>query len=1097
MANFFDQFDDQPAPKASSAKPAADGGNFFDRFDEGAPKGGKPAAEAPSVPSVVGDVVQSAGAGIIRGAASLPDLPQTVLGLAEAGIGYLTDKVAKGARALAGKAPLPEDEAAEVRASVKGGLPSPSELPMPGQTAIGALEAATGKLYEPQTTVGEYARTVAEFLPGGGKSIATAARNALLPAVASETAGQLTEGTAAEPVARLVGGVAGGAAQAFTRRPGTAERLFDAGAGKISADEVTAVRSLVDDAAARGVSLTWAEAVQQVVGPRRLGDLQRVVEGHGGLSEFFAARPGQIDAAGQAGLAAIAPASPSSARTGETVQAAARSAVAATPEGQAVIRATQAAGPRVSPDQAGQVIQREMRGVADAREAARSEQAARDYAAARAAPERIGIERTVEVERPGEPVLQTLDNGAGGPLRYDPPPQGPDTIGSMAPKRPDAPPVAPGTKSLARFIAENGGIGLERGDVKAAGLDRFRQPGVSNLVQENGKGIDNFWRERLIEEGYLPPDRDGGMARNIHDELIGLLEQEARGRRTYPWDWLGHDDRSGFGAMRDEFQASASQATTDIRRALTEAGVDPKTVDKGTLDRAAAALMRGDETDPLSAYERVVMASKEPASGPSSRMVPTTVTEEISAPRFGQVNPQAALDALDRQVRTAKGDVRAELEQVRRDFLEYGTDPVSGMRETDLSIEGLLHARERLDQRINRAQADGDGTKVRDLQAVRFTLDEQLKAAPEVATADANFAANSRPLEPFAGNAPLGRVTQRDPETRRLNTPAEQVPSHLEGATAAREFLANATPAARNAFEAREVTRILDGVSGQGPLTADGIRAAMCKNEDLLALMPEARGRLQRLALAHQGREAVERSPLGRIAERPDVKAAIDALFPTKPVEGSAADVGAAVGAISRSNSLAARELVRTYLGTEFAAKTKDLRSGANQAGGAKFAASIRGNDLAGENIFAAIRALPDGERLAAGFSRLLDIFEATGTRQGVGSRTSFNNEALAELRKGGLGGEANKALATGGLNLPKRIAQGIEDWQAGRNVDRLAALLTTPEGGRRLADLANAKPGADTIALLNRLVVLGARGAGGGDRDAREALQLKVRAVP
>lgn len=581
----------------------------------------------------------------------------------------------------------------------------------------------------------------------------------------------------------------------------------------------------------RRVSLTWAEALQQVVGPRRLGDLQRVVEGQGGLSEFFAARPGQIDAAGQAGLDALAPASPSSARTGEAVQAAARSAVAATPEGQAVIRATQAAGPRVSPDQAGQVIQREMRGVADAREAARSEQAARDYAAARAAPERIGIERTVEVERPGEPVLQTLDNGAGGPLRYDPPPQGPDTIGSMAPKRPDAPPVAPGTKSLARFIAENGGIGLERGDVKAAGLDRFRQPGISNLVQENGKGIDNFWRERLIEEGYLPPDRDGGMARNIHDELIGLLEQEARGRRTYPWDWLGHDDRSGFGALRDEFQASASQATTDIRRALTEAGVDPKTVDKGTLDRAAAALMRGDE--------------------------------------------------------------------------------------------------------------------------------------------------------------------------------------------------------------------------------------------------------------------------LGRIAERPDVKNAIDALFPTEPVEGSAADVGAAVGAISRSNPLAARELVRTYLGTEFAAKTKDLQSGANQAGGAKFAASIRGNDLAGENIFAAIRALPDGERLAAGFSRLLDIFEATGTRQGVGSRTSFNNEALAELRKGGLGGEANKALATGGLNLPKRIAQGIEDWQAGRNVDGLAALLTTPEGGRRLADLANAKPGADTIALLNRLMVLGARGAGGGDRDAREALQLKVRAVP
>ncbi|WP_238255882.1 hypothetical protein [Methylorubrum podarium] len=517
----------------------------------------------------------------------------------------------------------------------------------------------------------------------------------------------------------------------------------------------------------------------------------------------------------------------------------------------------------------------------------------------------------------------------------------------------------------------------------------------------------------------------------------------------------------------------------------------------GARDAGQGLLMRGDVADPLTAYERTVMAAKEPASGPSSRMVPTTVTEEISAPRFGQVNPQAALDALDRQARTAKGDVRAELEQVRRDFLEHGTDPVSGVRETDLSIEGLLHARERLDQRLTRAREDGDATKVRDLQSVRAALDEQLKVAPEVATADANFAANSRPLEPFAGNAPLGRVTQRNPLTRRMATPTEQVPSHLEGATAAREFLANATPAARNAFAAREVTRILDGVSGQGGATAERIRAAMRQNEDLLALLPEARGRLQRLALAHQGREAVERSPLGRIAERPDMKGAIDALFPVKPVEGSSADVGAAVGAISRSNPLAARELVRTYLGTEFAAKTKDLQSGANQAGGAKFAAGIRGNDLAGENVFAAIRALPDGERVAAGFSRLLDIFEATGTRQGVGSRTSFNNEALADLRKGSLGGEANKALATGGLNLPKRIAQGIEDWQAGRNVDRLAALLTTPEGGRRLADLANAKPGADTIALLNRLVVLGARGAGSGSREDRGPLQVKVRAIP
>ncbi|AMB47845.1 hypothetical protein [Methylobacterium sp. AMS5] len=1084
MANFFDQFDEAPAPKASGTKAAPSDSNFFDQFDEGAaPKGGKPAADTPSV---VGDIVQSAGAGIIRGAAGLPDLPQTALGLVEAGIGYLTDKMGKGARSLAGKAPLSEAQAAEVRAAMKGGLPSLSELPMPGQTAISALEAATGKLYEPQTILGEYARTVAEFLPGGGKTIATAARNALAPAIASETAGQVTKGTAAEPVARLVGGVAGGAAQAFTRRPGTAERLFDGAAGKITPDEVTAVRALMDDAAGRGVALTWAEALQQVVGPRRLGDLQRVVEGQGGLSEFFAARPGQIDAAGQAGLDAIAPASPSSARTGEAVQAAARNAVAATPEGQAVIRATQGAGPRVSPDQAGQVIQREMRGVADAREATRSEQAARDYDAARAAPERVGIDRTVTVERPGEPIITQ--------------PEGAPRFTDAAPRPMDPPPVveasaAAGPESLARFVARHGGLRLD-GDVLATDLHRFNIPGMGNVAREGGRGIDNYWRERLIEAGYLRADADGGAARDITNELLRKLQNEQRGLPSYPIDAerQAAGARGRQGQVTDEYRAAQSRAESSLDEALRKAGVPPESLHPEVRSRTLGALMRGEHVDPLDAYERTVAGMREPPA-PYSRS--TTVMEEVSAPRFGQVNPQAALDALDGQARTAKGDVRSELEQVRRDFLEYGTDPVSGVRETDLSIEGLLHARERLDQRLARAREDGDATKVRDLQTVRSALDEQLKAAPEVATADANFAANSGPLEPFSGNTPLGRVTQRDPLTRRMATPTEQVPTHLEGATAAREFLANATPAARNAFEAREVTRILDGVTGQGGATAERIRAAIRQNEDLLALLPEARGRLQRLALAHQGREAVERSPLGRIAERPDVKRAIDALFPAKPVEGSSADVGAAVGAIARSNSLAARELVRTYLGTEFAAKTKDLQGGANQAGGAKFAASIRGNDLASENIFAAIRALPDGERIASGFSRLLDIFDATGTRQGVGSRTSFNNEALAEVRKGNLPAEAGKALATGGLNLPKRIAQAFEDWQAGRNVDRLAALLTTPEGGRRLADLANAKPGAATIALLNRLVVLGARGAGGGDRDTREALQLKVRAVP
>lgn len=64
----------------------------------------------------------------------------------------------------------------------------------------------------PRTTVGRYAHTVGEFLPGIMAPGQSLARNALLyaalPGVASEAAGQATEGTSAEPYARLAAALA-------------------------------------------------------------------------------------------------------------------------------------------------------------------------------------------------------------------------------------------------------------------------------------------------------------------------------------------------------------------------------------------------------------------------------------------------------------------------------------------------------------------------------------------------------------------------------------------------------------------------------------------------------------------------------------------------------------------------------------------------------------------------------------------------------------------------------------------------------------------------------------------------------------------------
>jgi hypothetical protein len=83
-----------------------------------------------------------------------------------------------------------------------------------------AVEGYTGEFYKPQTTLGRYGETFGKFagaaaLPAGELSIgARLLKMTLLPAIASETAGQLTQGTAAEPYARLgtaalTGGLAG------------------------------------------------------------------------------------------------------------------------------------------------------------------------------------------------------------------------------------------------------------------------------------------------------------------------------------------------------------------------------------------------------------------------------------------------------------------------------------------------------------------------------------------------------------------------------------------------------------------------------------------------------------------------------------------------------------------------------------------------------------------------------------------------------------------------------------------------------------------------------------------------------------------------
>lgn len=153
---------------------------------------------SPSVGDRAVSAVAAFGAGAMRGAANLAGLPGTGLDLANRAAAYAVDKT--------------------------GLFDKPTPVPPPvlptGREIQSGLAGITGGAteYRDPTTLGKYAGTVGEFIGGG------AGKAGIIAGIASEAAGQATEGTKLEPWARFIGamapaaiGTAWGAAKAGTR----------------------------------------------------------------------------------------------------------------------------------------------------------------------------------------------------------------------------------------------------------------------------------------------------------------------------------------------------------------------------------------------------------------------------------------------------------------------------------------------------------------------------------------------------------------------------------------------------------------------------------------------------------------------------------------------------------------------------------------------------------------------------------------------------------------------------------------------------------------------------------------------------------------
>lgn len=190
----------------------------------------------------VADVAKSTGIGLAQGAIGFATLPGNLESLGRLGI----DKAAEG---LGYKSP---------ELSGHTVLPTASD-------AQGFIEKYTGPFYKPQTTAGEYARTIGEFAPlaaFGGPGIGAAARagNVVIPALTSETAGQLTKGTSAEPWARAAGGLFGPALPNAAMRSVTPLTNDAARAAQIATLEQNGVTALTAGQRTGNSAVRWAES---------------------------------------------------------------------------------------------------------------------------------------------------------------------------------------------------------------------------------------------------------------------------------------------------------------------------------------------------------------------------------------------------------------------------------------------------------------------------------------------------------------------------------------------------------------------------------------------------------------------------------------------------------------------------------------------------------------------------------------------------------------------------------------------------------------------------------------------------------------------
>jgi hypothetical protein len=191
--------------------------------------------------------------------------------------------------------------------------------------------------------------------------------------------------------------------------------------------------------------------------------------------------------------------------------------------------------------------------------------------------------------------------------------------------------------------------------------------------------------------------------------------------------------------------------------------------------------------------------------------------------------------------------------------------------------------------------------------------------------------------------------------------------------------------------------------------------------------------------------------PLGQIAgaKTPNVLQQAEALMPSTPLVGSAAEARDAAERMMLQDPEATRGIVRQGLETDFNQATGPKGATQDdQYGGARFASQINGNPERRSSIQNVVEAIA-GQRAAQELDELTRVMGATGWRQRPNSATAFNAQIGDQLQGGGIAAVV-KALG----NAPRAVADWADKAQLGSKVRQIADLLIEREALARAQEM-------------------------------------------